>query len=397
MASNISILDWIDGQKGPMLGLLKKWSGINSHSFNLPGLEKNAQNIKNAFSVLQAQSNSFHLSPYKKINNKGTIEKISLGNALYFQKRPNAGKQVLLVCHMDTVYAQNNPIKVKGRKLVGSGVADAKGGIVVMLKALQAFEKSPYKNKLGWQVFINPDEEIGSPGSAELLKKLARSADVGLVYEPCLPNGNLVGERKGSGNFTLVVHGRSAHAGRDFFSGRNAIVAAAECTVRLSALSNAAKSITVNVGKIEGGSAVNVVPDLAIVRFNVRLKKINEQKNILNKIRQIIRTVAKQKRVSIQLAGGFSAPPKILDKKSLKLFKQMKSCGKLLGMNLDWQPSGGVCDGNRLAAEGLPTVDTLGVRGGHLHNPDEYMEIDSLTERAKLSTLFLMRYANNEC
>lgn len=396
MSLYASHLNWIDNEKRPMLGLLRKWAGINSHSFNLSGLGQTANSIIKAFSPLEAVTRTYRLPKHQRINGAGKIEQVPLGKALYFQKRPQANRQALLVCHMDTVYGQNKPVLTKGQRVLGPGVTDAKGGIVVMLKALQAFEKSSYKNKLGWQVLINPDEEIGSPGSASLLKKLAKSADVGLVYEPCLPNGNLVGERKGSGNFTLIIRGRSAHAGRDFFSGRNAIVAAAACVTRLNALSNPKKEITVNVGKIDGGGAVNVVPELAIVRFNIRLKKNSQQKYILGEVRKIIQAVSKRNGVKIRLSGKFSAPPKNLDKRSLRLFKQFKSCGKTLGMDIHWQPSGGVCDGNRLAAEGLPTVDTLGVRGGNLHSPQEYMDIDSLVKRAKLSALFLMRFANGE-
>ena len=161
--------------------------------------------------------------------------------------------------------------RLDDNRIQGPGVTDAKGGLLVMLKALEAFERSPWANELGWEALINPDEEIGSPGSKLLLEKAARTNDIGLVFEPSLSDGNLVGSRRGSGNFVVMVKGRAAHAGREPHIGRNAINALAEFVVQLNSLPPGALGLTLNVGYIEGGGPVNVVPDRAICKFNVRV------------------------------------------------------------------------------------------------------------------------------
>src|SRR6185503_18576279 len=99
------------------------------------------------------------------------------------------------------------------------------GGIVVMLTALRALERSPFAEKIGWEVLLNPDEEIGSPNSSALLVEAARRNHLGLIFEPAMSDGSLVGSRKGSGTFTATIKGRAAHAGRDFANGRSAILA----------------------------------------------------------------------------------------------------------------------------------------------------------------------------
>ena len=159
--------------------------------------------------------------------------------------------------------------------LNGPGVADAKGGIVVMLHALQALEASPLAEHIGWEVLLNPDEEIGSPGSRPLIDSIAPRCDFGLLFEPALGDNQLVSWRKGSGNFSLLVRGRSAHAGRAFAEGRNALVAAAKVVQAISDL-NTDPEVTFNVARIDGGSPMNVVPDLAIVRANVRVRTADE-------------------------------------------------------------------------------------------------------------------------
>src|SRR5262249_17454996 len=127
------------------------------------------------------------------------------------------------------------------------GVADAKGGLAVMLIALQAFEQCPWSKNIGWEILINPDEEIGSPGSSELLRQCATSNHVGMVYEPAFADGAIVSQRKGSGNFDLVVRGRAAHAGRDFAQGRNALTAAATAAIALDHLNQSIPNVTINI------------------------------------------------------------------------------------------------------------------------------------------------------
>src|SRR5690606_32235469 len=143
-----------------------------------------------------------------------------------------------------------------------------KGGIAVILAALSALEASPLSARVGYDVMINSDEETGSHASAPLIAELAAGKTAALTFEPALPDGTLAGARPGSGNFSILIHGRSAHAGRNPDEGRNALVAAADLALRLDALKSA--KLKVNPAKIDGGGPNNVVPDQAILRVNLR-------------------------------------------------------------------------------------------------------------------------------
>ncbi len=395
------LFTWIDSQQEEMLNLLINLAEINSHSFNLSGLDSQLQNLRKVFSPLGEKIEILDLSPWHSINSKGEMVQTPLGKALLITQSPEAPIQILLVCHMDTVYPPDHPFqkttRLEQNRLQGPGVIDAKGGLVIMAKALQAFKKFSKHQRLGWKVFINPDEEIGSPGSAEFLLKAADQSHLGLVFEPCLPDGNLIGARKGSGNFTLVVRGQSAHAGRELEKGRNAIDLIAKCVMQISSLNNTRPELTVNVGVIEGGTSVNVVPDIAIARFNVRILKEEDQDYLTKKVVELVNEMSSHlDGFSVSMNGGFTAPPKPLAGKTLKMFQQVQKCGEVLGLKLYWHPSGGVCDGNRLASVGLPNIDTMGAQGGDIHSQKEYLHIPSLAERAKLTTLLLLRWAESQ-
>jgi glutamate carboxypeptidase len=400
MDSHAQILHWIDSQQERMLRLVWDWAAINSGTHNLAGLGAIAKVLAEEFAALGGEWRMLDLPPLEDIDSQGNAVLIPLGQAISIRKRPGAPLRIFLGIHMDTVYDAQDPFqqvtRLDDRILCGPGVVDAKGGLAVMLVALQALERSESASHIGWEVLINPDEEIGSPGSAKLLAECAARNHLGLVFEPVFPDGSLVSERKGSGNFSIVIRGRAAHAGRDFQLGRNAIVAAADFAMQANAINGAIPQATVNVGRIDGGGAVNVVPDLGIVRLNVRVGQVADQELIESKLRSIASGVAGQHEVTVEVHGGFLSPPKVLDSATQQLCRQIEACGDALGIPIRWRSSGGVSDGNKLAAAGLAVIDTMGPRGGNLHSPQEYLEIDSLTERAKLCALLLAGYANGE-
>lgn len=356
--------------------------------------------LSDNFSWLGGEMERVALPPLSKVLDNGKMAEIPLGKALRIRKRLGAPLQVLLAGHMDTVFAADDPFQVpeflEGGRLRGPGVADLKGGLVVMLKALEALERSPWAEKIGWEVLINPDEEIGSPGSATLFAEAAGRCALGLVYEPSLPDGTLVASRKGSGNFTVVVRGRAAHAGREFDKGRNAVALLAEITAALHGLNGRMPGVTLNVARIRGGEALNVVPDAATLGFNVRMKAAEEQNWIKERIKEITQLFRDRDGFVVELHGGFTRPPKPVNESMAALQEMLASCGQMLGIPIGWQDTGGCCDGNNLAAAGLPNIDTLGVRGGNIHSDKEYVLLDSLVERAQLSALLLMRLASGD-
>jgi glutamate carboxypeptidase len=242
---------------------------------------------------------------------------------------------------------------------------------------------------------VNSDEETGSLSSAALIAELARGKAVALTYEPsALPDGTLAHARGGSGNYSVVVTGRSAHAGRNPHEGRNAIVAAAALALELKAFENT--ELTVNPAKIDGGSANNVVPDHAVLRFNIRPKTSEATQAFEHALGALLHATEAEHEVSIRLHGGISRPPKPVDPRAQALFDLVAETSAALGRPLAWQASGGVCDGNNIAACGVPVVDTMGVRGGAIHSPDEYLIVSSLAERAALSALVLHRLAEGD-
>ena len=217
---------------------------------------------------------------------------------------------------------------------------------------------------------------------------------MGLIFEPSYPDGSFVSSRKGSSNWTAIAKGRSAHVGRDFQNGRNALTALARFLLAAENLTNHEKGITVNVGSIEGGSPVNIVPDLAVGKFNIRVIEAQDLEILTKELYKLTEEASKEEGIAISLHANENNPPKPFDAKQKTLFNSVNSCAVTLGMQMHWKPSGGACDGSRLYAAGLPNIDTLGVIGGQIHTSHEYVELDSLTKRAQLTALFLMQLAS---
>lgn len=379
----------------PMLAQVQQWAAINSGSGNLAGLKATADLLADAFAILPGNIELQEPAPVEKVRADGVVEIVEHGRHLVVTVRPEAPVQLLFTGHMDTVFPADHSFQdqrwLEDGVLNGPGVADMKGGIAVMLAALAAAETAPEFANVGYQVMINSDEEVGSPSSAPLITALAKGKTAALTYEPALPDGTLAGERGGSGNFSIIFTGKSAHAGRNPQDGRNALLAAADLALRLKALTR--PGLNVNPARIEGGSPNNVVPDHAILRVNFRpmTPQIVEETDLA--LRTLIADIEREHDVSTHLHGSFGRPPKPIDAGAAKLFDLVKQCGADLGLSIAWKASGGVCDGNNIAACGIPVVDTMGVRGGAIHSADEFLITESLVERARLSALTILRIA----
>jgi len=389
-----ALLESVDA--APMLEQVMGWARINTGTGNLPGLARQAQELADAFATLPGAVELIEPAPVSAVNAAGDEVPVAYGKHLVLRVRPEAERRFLLTGHMDTVFPASHPFQeltwLGDQILNGPGLADMKGGIAVILAALKALEGSTAGQSIGYDVLINSDEETGSLSSAPLIADLARGKAAALTYEPsALPDGTLAGARAGSGNYSLIVHGRSAHAGRNPQDGRNAVIAAAALALGLKALER--DGLSVNPAKIDGGSANNVVPDLAVLRFNIRPRELALAEAFEAEAAALIARVSAEHEVSIHRHGGISRPPKPLDEKAEKLFGLVEECSALLGQPIGRKASGGVCDGNNIAACGVPVVDTMGVRGGAIHSPDEFLIVPSLEERAKLSALVLHRLA----
>ena len=393
-ASERALTEVIDQQA--LLGRTLDWAAINSGTANLAGLAEMAMVLGEAFSALPGEITLEEPAPVTAIDASGAEYEKPHGKHFVLRVRPEAERRFLLTGHMDTVYPLDHPFQqidwLDDETVNGPGTADMKGGLSVILEALKAFEQAPDAPRCGYDVLINSDEETGSLSSAPLIAELARGKFAALTYEPsALPDGTLAHARGGSGNYTLTFTGRSAHAGRNPQDGRNAIVAAADCAVRLKHMQH--RDLPINPAKIEGGAANNVVPDHAVLRFNIRPKSTAAAQDFTSDLKDLLQFLEKSHEVSIACHGGISRPPKPVDPTAQKLFDLVRDTGAALGQEIGWQASGGVCDGNNIAATGVPVVDTMGVRGGAIHSPDEFMIVPSLAERAALSAIVLHRLA----
>jgi glutamate carboxypeptidase len=382
----------------PMLDQVTAWAAVNSGSRNLAGLETVAALLTEAFASLPGEITLEDAAPVEAMAADGSLAELAHGRNLHVQVRPEAPVQLLFTGHMDTVFGADHPFQTlcwrEEGVLGGPGVADMKSGIAVMLAALLAVEEAGVPG-FGYEVVINSDEEVGSPGSAPLIARSARGKRAALTYEPsALPDGTLAGARPGSGNFSIFVAGKSAHAGRNPDEGRNALLAAADLALRLAAAKQA--GLAVNPARIDGGGPNNVVPDKAVLRVNMRPQTPRLQAAAQAILDEAVAAVAAKHDVAIQIYGGFARAPKPIDRRALMLFELVKRSGADLGQDIGWRDTGGVCDGNNIAACGVPVVDTMGARGGAIHSDQEYLIVESLAERARLSALTIVRLAQGE-
>lgn len=393
-------LSSIRGQAESMTYQLIRWVNQNSGSESLDNLRQMQTILQHDFATLQGQIEVIPLPPRHTVNSMGELLTQPTASALRIKKRATAPIQVFLGGHYDTVYSAASPFQkaewLNPQTLRGPGTADMKGGLAIMLKALEAFETCPWAEQVGWEIVLNPDEEVGSMSSESLFSEGAQRANVGLIFEPAFPDGAFVSARKGSYNLTLVARGKAAHVGRDFFSGRNAITALARIIAKLDLLNDAEAGLILNIGHIEGGGPSNIVPNLATCKINFRTETSHQTQTIREELSQLIQEEHRKEGLAISAYPLAERQPKPFNDAAEKLFNNFKHCGNELGIDLSWRPTGGVCDGNILAGAGLPTIDTLGAVGGNIHTADEFILVDSLTERACLTNLFLMKLARGE-
>lgn len=393
-----AVCERVTDLKDAMQARTFEWADINTGSWNRDGLETLAPQMSDAFSALDAEIELIKTDPFEKVANNGEVEAFETGPVIRISSRKNAPQQIIMSGHYDTVFPPNTFTETKqlsDDKYNGPGLADMKGGLSVMLGALQAFEAGPLRDQLGYQIVITPDEETGNFASAPFLVEATKSgALIGMTYEPCMDTGAMSGGRKGSAVFDIVLHGRSAHAGRAKEDGRSAIEAAAELALGLERLNGARDGVTFNVGSIDGGSAVNIVPDLAIIRFGARAPDAEAAAWATQQVETLLNAAIARDGISGHMHGGFYRPPKPRNEAQQKLFDAVADTGRAIGLELEFVDTGGVCEGNNIFAAGVPNVDTLGVMGGRIHSDEEYVIMSSFVERAQLSALLLNRIAD---
>jgi glutamate carboxypeptidase len=389
-------------ERDPMVwrARLVDWCEINTGSRNTAGLQAFLPKLEAAFGTLPGVMMRVPLAAEKVVSSAGVLEDVALCDAIHVVVRPEAPIKLVMTGHYDTVFPASSSFQKvvdQGNNAVnGPGVADMKGGLMILLDALTAFETLPCANQIGYEILISPDEEIGSPGSGPVLAKIGARSDVGLTYEPALADGSMSGARKGSGNFAITVHGRAAHVGRAHSEGRSAIGAAARFVAALEGLNGDRDGVTFNTGRIDGGGPTNVVPDLAVIRFNVRAPDKDGADWAMGQVDGLIGEHLSGDGLHAHMQGGFTRPPKPRTRAQELVFAQVAAAGRAVGLEMIYKDTGGVCEGNNLAASGCANVDTLGPRGGLIHSDQEYAILESFPERVALSLAILVGYASGQ-
>jgi glutamate carboxypeptidase len=299
----------------------------------------------------------------------------------------------LLLCHLDTVWPvgtlAERPWRVEGEQAFGPGVYDDKASAAIILAALEGLQALGLAPRHPVTVLFNSDEEVGSPSSRPLIEAEAARARVVFCVEPARPDGALKVWRKGTGRYVITALGRAAHAGADHEKGVNAIEELAHQVLRLQGMTDYGTGTTVNVGRIEGGTRANIVPDRAQVRVDVRVKTMAEWERISAAI-AALQPVLPGARLVVE--GGMSRPPMEASPVTLEPFRRAQEIATGLGLTLTADGTGGASDANFTAAMGIPTLDGLGALGDGAHSVDEYIFIPSLAERAALLAALLMEW-----
>lgn len=303
-----------------------------------------------------------------------------------------AGARVLIAGHMDTVHDPQGPfqelsVSADGKAAVGPGCVDMKGGLVIAVAALEVLEE--VGAPASWSFLLNADEETGSYHSEAAIREASKAHDFGLALEPAMPDGGLAVERAGSGQFLIETRGRAAHAGRDFTRGVSAVTKLAECVLAASRMPRPDRGMIVNIGPLRGGAATNAVPDSAAAWGNVRFP----DQRCADELGAMLDALATHPDAmpGVSVRRSFHRPAKPLTTPTEALALRAREAAEDLGQTLPFGRTGGVCDGNIMQDAGLPTIDTVGVRGGGLHTPEEWIDLTSLVERCQMLAVLIAR------
>ena len=325
---------------------------------------------------------------------------ITAGDSLAATVRGHGTLRVLLAAHLDTVYpigiAAERPLRIEGDTLIGPGSADNKSGLLSALYAMAALEDLRLLGPIGAITLLcGGDEETDMRASLAVMHELAPQYDIALVLEAGRENGDIVGARKGGGNFVLETHGRAAHAGVEPEKGAHAVLALAHHIIALQGLNGMRDGVTLNVGVIGGGSVPNAVPDYAQAVIDTRVVRPEDIDPLVDALRaEAARTIIPG--VWAELSGGWGAPPMAYTPDIAALAQLTDVCAQELGFRVQAAKTGGVSYANYLASMGLPVLDGLAPIGGLDHSPREYIQISSIVPRTALLALLMLRRSQGQ-
>jgi glutamate carboxypeptidase len=298
----------------------------------------------------------------------------------------SAGKPVLLLGHMDTVYPLGTlstmPCRVGDGRLWGPGTLDMKSGIALMIHTIGALQAWHGELPRPVTVLLVSDEEVGSDSSRHVTEELAKKSSAVLVLEPSYGlQGDVKTARKGVGEYVLKVMGVAAHSGLDFEKGQSAILELARLILKICEFTDLKRGLTLNIGVVQGGTRVNVIPAEATAILDVRIAHMKDADGIDRKLRAL---KPHNRRCKLEITGGINRPPMERTPGVAALYEKAVEIAKQLGWKLAEAAVGGGSDGNFTAGLGIPTLDGLGGVGEGAHAPHESIVISDLPRRAVL-------------
>jgi len=299
---------------------------------------------------------------------------------------------VLLLGHYDTVWPvgqlRHMPLRHEAGRLCGPGVYDMKAGLALAWLAVRVLGDCGTRLPFRIVMLVTSDEETGSASSRDLIEREADGSRAVLVLEPSLPGGGVKTARKGVGEYRLEAHGVAAHAGIEPHRGASAILELARCVLALRELQDPERGVTVNVGRIEGGTRSNVVPAFASAEVDVRIPTAADAGRVDGAMRALVSATPG---VTLNVTGGINRPPLERSPGVVDLYERARDVARALGGDLTEGGTGGGSDGNFTAARGVPTLDGLGPSGAGAHALDEHVLVEPLAARAALIAGLLLR------
>lgn len=391
-----ALVQWLEPRESEMVELLERLTNINSGSLNKAGVDEITEIFRNELTSLGFSTRTLPGDRIEMPSCPGSDYSIDVADHLLASKS-GSGKSLLLMGHIDTVFPTTSPFQAfrqEGDTLYGPGVADMKGGLVVMLYALKALYESGDLDGMSLSILLNSDEEVGSLSSRKFLEEQAALHDYGLVYESSGAN-NMVRTRKGLGQARFVVHGKASHAGGAHQQGRSAIKELAYKIVEIENMTNYETGLTVNVGVVSGGEARNTIAPCAEGFVDLRYPAPEQGDEAVEQFENIFSQVYSYPVDSGEITTdswvNLHRPPKIPTVESDQLLEKTRAIGRLLGQELGVTDSGGGTDGSLTQAAGLPTLDSLGISGSGAHSNREEARLSSLVERAQLNAVLIRR------
>ncbi|WP_194436882.1 M20 family metallopeptidase [Vibrio fluminensis] len=328
-----------------------------------------------------------------------SVKRIDCGKAgvgLEIRNQPEAEMiDVMLIGHMDTVFpvgtAAARPMTTDADKAYGPGVSDMKSGLLNVVYAMRNLDQAVL-DKLSICICMNPDEETGSTDSVEWLQSVAKNARNVLVAEAARADGSLVKARKGLAGYKLTFSGKAAHAGNDPQAGRSAITEMANWILAINAMTNFESGTTLNVGVVNGGTGVNIVPDHATALVDVRFWSNDEYADVDAKLKAMLETPFVDG-VTITLERETYKPSMVATDKTHALMALVEESAQELDIAIGWQEVGGGSDANNTAILGVPTLDGFGPIGAGFHSDLEYLQLDSIEPRIRMLMRVLEKIA----